>query len=122
MILGGALAGPNAFIRFLAEAQVIARLQHPHIVQIHYIGESGGLPFFELEYVEGGGLDMTLDGTPWPARRAAGLIEILAVAVAEAHRHGIIHRDLKPGNILLATERPRLPTSAWPSRGRPTPG
>ena len=88
MILGGALAGPNAFVRFLAEAQAIARLHHPHIVQIHHIGEAEGLPFFELEYVEGGGLDKTLDGTPWDARRAAGLVETLAGAVAEAHRHG----------------------------------
>ncbi|WP_435011913.1 protein kinase domain-containing protein (plasmid) [Tundrisphaera lichenicola] len=101
MILGGVLASPSAFARFLAEAQAIARLHHPHIVQIHHIGESEGLPFFELEYVEGGGLDRTLDGTPWNARRAAGFVEVLAGAVAEAHRMGIVHRDLKPGNILL---------------------
>ena len=45
---------PSAFVRFLAEAQAIARLHHPQIVQIHHIGEAEGLPFFELEYVEGG--------------------------------------------------------------------
>jgi eukaryotic-like serine/threonine-protein kinase len=104
MILGGAHASPDASARFLVEAQAIARLQHPHIVQIHHIGETDGLPYIELEYVEGGGLDETLDGTPWTARRAAALIEPLAGAVAEAHRLGIVHRDLKPGNILLMAD------------------
>jgi WD40 repeat protein/tRNA A-37 threonylcarbamoyl transferase component Bud32 len=109
MILGGAHARPEAAARFLAEAQAIARLQHPHIVQIHHIGEAEGLPFFELEYIDGGSLDKTLDGTPWAARRAAGLVELLAGAVAEAHRLGIVHRDLKPGNILLAADgTPRI--------------
>ena len=82
----------------------IARLQHPNIVQIHHIGEADGLPFFELEYVDGGSLDRRLNGTPWPARRAAELIEPLARGVAEAHRLGIVHRDLKPGNVLLAAD------------------
>ena len=104
MILGGAHAGAEAAARFLAEAEAVARLQHPNIVQIHHIGEADGLPFFELEYVDGGSLDRRLDGTPWPARRAAELIESLARGVAEAHRLGIVHRDLKPGNILLAAD------------------
>ena len=50
MILGGAHASPEAATRFLAEAEAVARLQHPNIVQIHHIGEADGLPFFELEY------------------------------------------------------------------------
>ena len=85
-------------------------------MQIHHIGEADGLPYFELEYVEGGSLDRRFDGTPWPARRAAELIESVARGVAEAHRLGIVHRDLKPGNILLASDgTPSSPTSAWPS-------
>ena len=80
MILGGAHAGAEATARFLAEAEAVARLQHPNIVQIHHIGEADGLPFFELEYVDGGSLDRRLDGTPWPARRAAELIEPLRAA------------------------------------------
>ena len=104
MILGGANAGAEAGTRFLAEAAAVARLQHPSIVQIHHVGEADGLPFFELEYIPGGSLDRLLDGTPWPARRAAGLIEPLARGVAEAHRLGIVHRDLKPGNVLLAAD------------------
>ena len=50
MILAGAHAGAEAAARFLAEAEAVARLQHPNIVQIHHIGEADGLPFFELEY------------------------------------------------------------------------
>jgi WD40 repeat protein len=103
MILAGAYATPEDAARFLAEAAAIARLQHPHIVQIHHIGEADGLPFFELEYLPGG-LDRQLDGTPWQPLRAAHLIEQLARGIAEAHRLGIVHRDLKPSNVLLAAD------------------
>ena len=104
MILAGAHANDEATARFLAEAEAVARLQHPNVVQIRHIGEADGLPFFELEFLDGGSLDRRLNGTPWPARRAAELIELVARGVAEAHRQGIVHRDLKPGNILLAAD------------------
>jgi WD40 repeat protein/serine/threonine protein kinase len=104
MIVAGVHAGPQDVVRFLNEAKAVAALQHANIVQIHHVGEADGLPFFELEYVGGGSLDKRLDGTPWPARRAAELVEALARGVAEAHRLGIVHRDLKPGNVLLATD------------------
>ncbi len=102
MILAGAHASTQVASRFLSEAQAIARLHHPHIVQIYSIGDASGLPYVELEYVPGGSLDRQLDGTPWKAARAAGLVEQLARAVAFAHEQGIIHRDLKPANVLLA--------------------
>jgi WD40 repeat protein len=104
MILAGAHATSESVARFLGEAEAIAKLQHRHIVQIHAIGEAGGLPFFELEYLPGGGLEKRLDGTPWVPKRAARLVEILARAMAEAHRLGIVHRDLKPANILVAAD------------------
>ena len=104
MILAGAHAGAEAAARFQAEAEAVARLQHPNIVQIYEVGEHDGLPFFALEFVDGGSLDRRLDGTPWPARRAAELVEALARGVAEAHRLGIVHRDLKPANVLLAAD------------------
>ena len=78
MILAGVHADHESIVRFLAEAEAVARLQHPNIVQIHHIGQAGGLPFFELEYVEGGSLDRRLDGTPWPPPKAAALVEALA--------------------------------------------
>ena len=104
MILAGAHAGPDDVTRFVTEAEAIARIQHPSIVQIRHIGDADGLPFLELEYVGGGSLDQQLNGTPWPAMRAARLAEQVARGVAEAHREGIIHRDLKPSNVLLADD------------------
>ncbi|MGO9466039.1 MAG: protein kinase domain-containing protein [Isosphaeraceae bacterium] len=109
MVLAGAHAGPAALARFRAEAAAIARLQHPDIVQIYHVGEADGLPYLELEYLPGGGLDQALDGSPWPTETAACSVEIMARAIAQAHRQGIVHRDLKPANILLdATGRPKV--------------
>jgi WD40 repeat protein len=104
MILAGAHAGPHHLARFRAEAEAVARLQHPNIVQIHEIGEQAGLPYFSLELVDGGTLHQQLDGTPWPARKAAELIEVLARAMHAAHERGIVHRDLKPANVLLTAD------------------
>src|SRR5262249_53589112 len=56
MILAGAHAGGEAAARFLAEAEAVAKLQHPNIVQIFHIDEHDGFPYFEMEYVEGGSL------------------------------------------------------------------
>jgi tetratricopeptide (TPR) repeat protein len=101
MLLGGAYAGPQERDRFKTEAAAAARLQHPHIVQIFEVGEEKGCPYLALEYVEGGSLDQSLQGTPLPPGEAALLAQTLARAVHEAHRRGIVHRDLKPANILL---------------------
>jgi tetratricopeptide (TPR) repeat protein len=104
MIRGGAAAGPDELARFRAESEAIARLQHPHIVQIFEVGEYDGLPFFALEFCPGGALDRKLAGTPLPAADAAELVEQLARAMHAAHQKGILHRDLKPGNVLLAED------------------
>ncbi|MGO9464112.1 MAG: protein kinase domain-containing protein [Isosphaeraceae bacterium] len=94
-------ATPEQLGRFLAEAEVVARLQHPHIIQIHAIGEHQGRPFFSLEYAGGGSLARRLADGPMAADAAAELVETLARAVHAAHRGGIVHRDLKPSNVLL---------------------
>ncbi len=101
MILGGDAAGAQQLGRFRAEAEAVARLQHPNIVQVYEVGEHGGLPFFSLEYCAGGSLAQRLDGTPLQARSAAGLVETLARAIHAAHERQIVHRDLKPANVLL---------------------
>ena len=101
MLRNWAHAGPKELARFRAEAAVIARLQHPNIVQIYDVGEVAGRPYFVLEYVAGGSLAQHLHGTPQPARPAAQFVETLARAVQAAHANGVIHRDLKPANILL---------------------
>src|SRR5262249_11723103 len=94
-------AAPDDLVRLRIEAEAIARLQHPNIVQIIEVGEMDGGPFLALEYVAGGSLAQQLNGKPWPAPRAAELTETLARAVHCAHEQGIVHRDLKPANILL---------------------
>ncbi len=102
MLRGDVAVGPGDLSRFRAEAEAVARLQHPNIVQIHDLGEVDGRPYFSMELIAGGSLARRLGGQPLPPRQAAQLAETLARAIHTAHRHGIIHRDLKPSNILLA--------------------
>ncbi len=103
MILAGAHASAAQLERFKAEARAEARLQHPNIVQVYEIGEHDALPYFSLEFVDGGNLSQKAAGKPQPPRDAARLIEILARAAHYAHERGIVHRDLKPANVLLAS-------------------
>ena len=104
MVLDGAHAGAAQLARFRAEAEAVAKLQHPHIVQIYEVGEFDGRPFFSLEYVEGGSLDKKIAGTPQPARAAANLVEAIARAMHAVHQQGIVHRDLKPANVLMTKD------------------
>jgi WD40 repeat protein/tetratricopeptide (TPR) repeat protein/tRNA A-37 threonylcarbamoyl transferase component Bud32 len=104
MILSGGHAGEADLVRFRTEAEAIARLQHPNIVQIYEVGEQNGLPYFSLEFCGGGSLEKKLAGTPLPPREAAALVETLARAMHAAHEQGVIHRDLKPANVLLARD------------------
>jgi tetratricopeptide (TPR) repeat protein/tRNA A-37 threonylcarbamoyl transferase component Bud32 len=102
-LLADAARAP-AMARFRREAEAVARLSHPNIVQIHEVGEHGGLPFFSMELCPGGSLDRKLAGSPLPATQAAALVRTLARAVHAAHQAGIVHRDLKPANVLLAED------------------
>lgn len=105
----GAYACPEELARFRREAEAVAALRHPNIVQIHDAGEIAGHPYFTMEYVEGGTLAASLANNPLPARRAAELLAILASAVQFAHQSGFLHRDLKPANILLTPDgAPRI--------------
>ncbi len=104
MIRGGSQARPDLFARFRIEAEAVARLRHPNIIQIHEIGEVNGLPFVSLELLEGGSLADRLEGTPQPARQTAELLLTLASAIQVAHDVGIIHRDLKPSNVLFTED------------------
>jgi WD40 repeat protein/Flp pilus assembly protein TadD len=105
MILAGDHASAASARRFLVEAETIARLRHPNIVQLYQIGDHDGRPFLEFEFIEGGSLASRLKGgVPWPPRAAVKLIETVARAIALAHRLEIVHRDLKPGNILLGAD------------------
>jgi WD40 repeat protein len=104
MILIGRHAGRRERVRFRAEAEAVARLQHPGIVQIHEIGEQDGHPYCALEYIEGGTLAGRLADGPLPPADAARLVEALARAIHVAHGRNVVHRDLKPGNVMLALD------------------
>ncbi len=106
-MLHGGRADPRERARFQAEAEAVARLQHPNIVQVHEVGECDGRPFFSMEFCAGGSLATRLAGTPLPISEAAALVETLARAVQHAHQHGVVHRDLKPSNVLLQRDEGR---------------
>jgi hypothetical protein len=101
MLLGSRLADPQFRARFRSEGELLARLQHPNIVQIFDVGEHDGQPYLALEYVDGGSLSTRLEGRPQLPVRAAQWTETLARAVHHAHQQGLIHRDLKPANVLV---------------------
>jgi serine/threonine protein kinase/WD40 repeat protein len=95
--------------RFHREAELAARLQHPHIVQVYEVGcwsDAGGpaRPWIAFELVAGGGLDRLLRETVLAPADAAALVETLARTLQAVHEQGIVHRDLKPANVLLSTE------------------
>ncbi len=95
--------------RFYREAKVVAKLQHPHIVPIHAIGEQDGLPYYVMAYIDGAGLDQLLanPGKIIPkdvAARAKWVARLgfqAADALAYAHSQNVLHRDIKPANLLL---------------------
>ncbi len=104
MILAGADAGPTEMARFRGEAESVARLQHPNIVQVFDVGAHEGRPYFTMEFMEGGGLNQKNSSRPPTPREAAALVETLARAMQHAHRRGVVHRDLKPANVLLTAD------------------
>jgi WD40 repeat protein len=114
MVLAGAHSSRRDRDRFRIEAEAVARLQHPNIVQIYDVGEQQGQPYCALEYLEGGTLAARTKDTSLPAPEAARVLEILARAMHAAHLKGIIHRDLKPGNVLLAGGRALPPSECMP--------
>jgi serine/threonine protein kinase len=123
MILAGPHARPEQLARFRTEVEAVAQLRHPHIVQIYEVGEwraadvSPPMPYFSMEFVDGGNLAQKLSTTLLPVYQAAQLVETLAGAIHSAHQHGIIHRDLKPANVLLASGGREPPEESLRSGG-----
>ena len=108
MILTGRHARHSDRQRFQKEAEAVARLQHPNIVQIYEVGQQNGLPYFSLEFVNAGSLAQFLGGIPQSPSVSAQLVLHLADAMHYAHKRGVVHRDLKPANILLHLDESRI--------------
>ncbi|MBN2490414.1 MAG: tetratricopeptide repeat protein [Planctomycetes bacterium] len=100
--------------RFRREGKAIGRLEHPHVVKVHSIGEDHGVPYLAMEYIAGDSLERSLHrpdgeephlphapGDRSPMESVCRIAREVALALDHAHRHGIVHRDVKPGNILL---------------------
>ena len=95
-----AAARPDAETRFIREAKIQARLQHPAIVPVHAFGrDDDGQPYFTMKRLTGVTLDRKLDSLPLQQLLAAFVDVCLAIELA--HGHGVIHRDIKPANIML---------------------
>jgi serine/threonine-protein kinase len=104
MIQAGSYAGAAERLRFRVEGEAVARLQHPHVIQVHECNEHGGQLYLCMEFLDGGTLAAKLAGAQLPLRDAARLVQTLAEAVDVAHRRHIVHRDLKPANVLLTAD------------------
>ena len=95
----------EARLRFLREREILARLIHPHIAQLHDGGlADDGTPYFTLEYVEGAPITRYCDEHRLDVRARLGLLLQVCAAVAYAHRNLVVHRDLKPSNIPVAND------------------
>jgi serine/threonine protein kinase len=122
MLPGGEYAEPHELARFLAEAEVVAAVRHPHVVQVHEYGQCGSRPYFAMEYLGGGSLvELIRKSARLAPATAAALVEKIARGVQAAHDLGIVHRDMKPQNVLLGEDgEPKVTDFGLAKRGRGT--
>jgi serine/threonine protein kinase len=90
--------------RLRAEAEAVAQLHHPNLVELYHFGELNSEPFFAHEYVEGRSLAENLTGPVQPTEDTVSLLETLARAVHHAHLHGLVHGHLRPSKVLLGKD------------------
>src|SRR5436309_1359275 len=100
----GLASDPDRLARFEREARTVAALNHPSIVTLHSIEESGGVRFLTMELVGGESLDLLVTPGGLPVARVLDLAIPLADALVAAHQRGVIHRDLKPSNVMVTRE------------------
>ena len=107
VLIAGQHASPTQRARFHLEAESIAQLQHPNVIQIYESGTNKSELFFSMEYCSGGSLADFIHEEKISASEAARIVLLLAEAVQTAHARGIIHRDIKPSNVLLLDDNER---------------
>ncbi|HMP15691.1 MAG TPA: serine/threonine-protein kinase, partial [Gemmatales bacterium] len=120
MIMAGHFANPTERLRFQLEAELTARIHHPHVVQVYETGEHEGNPYLVMEWIDGGTLASRLKTDRPSPETAVHLMITLARAVHAAHCKGVIHRDLKPNNIMLASMSASSSSFTSPSTDKAT--
>lgn len=106
-LMRSTLGDEIAHVRLLREAQAMAALNHPNVLQVFELGEFEGRVFVAMEFVEGG----TLRGwmkRPHPWREVVEVFVLIGHGLQAAHEHGVVHRDFKPENVLMGDNRPRV--------------
>ena len=101
IILPGFANNPDFIRRFESEANLIARLEHPHITPLHDFWRDPDGAYLVMRYLRGGSVRQALEDGPYDLNATSELLDQIASALDFAHRHNVIHRDIKPGNILL---------------------
>jgi hypothetical protein len=108
-VLSDRLTVNSEFVdRFQAEAAAAAKLTHPNIVPIYFIGQEDGNHFYAMQFIRGESLAERLQREPLPQHEAMTILEQLLWGLGDAHKQGLIHRDVKPGNIILDRENGRV--------------
>jgi len=124
ILLPGLHEKEEVVARFFREARLAAQLTHPNTVHVYDLGETGGLPFIAMEYVEGPPLTRFLGDPYIPAERRMRWLVDVAKGLGAAHARGLLHRDMKPTNVVISKEGPAKVVDfglakkqgAWPAR------